>query len=404
MQSYYIGRQPIFDAGQRVIGYELLYRQHRDTVANVIDGDQATSQVIMNSFWEMGLDKVVGAQQAFVNVTRNFIVSDGLLPPPDGQLVLEILEDIVVDNDLVAAVRALKHKGYVIALDDFVYHHDLRPLVELADIVKIDVQGLEAGRIEEHAKILKQFPMKLLAEKVETPEVFDHCRALGFDYFQGYFLCRPRVLHGRRLPANRVNAMRMMAKLQNPEVDVKGLEEIISQDVAMSYKLLRYINSAAFALTKQVDSIRHAIVYLGEKEIRRWASLISLAGIDDKPDELITLSLIRAKMCELLASVQQEGSKDAAFIVGLFSTLDAIMDQPLEELLDALPLAPEITEALMHDTGPYAKLLRSALAYERGDWDQVDRAGANQDDISDSYLRSVDWADATVSTLRAGER
>lgn len=404
MQRYYIGRQPIFDARQSVIGYELLYRQHWDSEAHVIDGDQATSQVIMNSFWEMGLGKVVGLHRAFVNVTRNFIVSADLLPPPSDQLVLEILEDIVVDRDVVAAVRALKRKGYTIALDDFVYHRDLTPLLEMADIVKLDVRSLEAAEIEEQVATLKYYPVKLLAEKVETPEVFDHCRSLDFDFFQGYFLCRPRVLQGSRLSANRINAMRMMAKLQSPDVDIQGLEEIISHDVTMSYKLLRYINSAAFALGRKIDSIRHAIVYLGQKEIRRWATVLAIAGIDDKPDELITVSLIRAKMCELLCIVKEKGNKDSAFIVGLFSTLDAMMDQPLEEVLDTLPLAPEIMDALMRDKGPYAELLRDTLAYERGDWERVDETGADKVDISNSYLESVDWAESTMKALRPEDR
>ncbi|MCC6207450.1 MAG: HDOD domain-containing protein [Gammaproteobacteria bacterium] len=402
MQHYYIGRQPIFDVQQNVIGYELLYRrQEQTTQARVIDGDQATSQIFINSFLEMGLDKVVGKHQAFINVTRHFITNIDLLPPPSSQLVLEILEDIEIDNTIISAVRKLKQMGYIIALDDFIYHPDLKPLVNEANIVKLDVQALNDMELEEHVSILNKYPIKLLAEKIETPEMFDRCKGLSFDYFQGYFLCKPRVLTGRRMPANRVNTMRMMAELQNPAINIKELEALISQDPTMSYKLMRYINSAAFTLSKKVDSIHHAIVYLGEKEIKRWATLIALTGIDDKPDELITTSLIRSKMCELLAESCSSANKDSAFIVGLFSTLDAMMDRPLPEILGALPLSPEITEALISRKGPYAAILNSVIAYEHGEWDKLESTAISKETITEIYLNSLNWADTIMQGIKA---
>ncbi len=401
MQHYYIGRQPIFDARQSVIGYELMYRRQDQAHAKIIDGDQATSQIFINSFLEMGLDKVVGKHQAFINVTRNFITNTDLLPPPSAQLVLEILEDIKIDDAVIAAVLRLKRMGYIIALDDFIYHPDLKPLVSMANIIKLDVQALNHVELEEHVSILSEYPVKLLAEKIETPEMFDRCLELDFDYYQGYFLCKPRVLSGRRLPANRVNAMRMMAELQNPEIDIKELEALISQDPTMSYKLMRYINSAAFTLSKKVDSIHHAIVYLGGKEIKRWATLIALTGIDDKPDELITTSLIRSKMCELLSEDHPQLNKDSAFIVGLFSTLDAMMDQPLPELLGTLPLSPEITRALLDRQGPYAVILNSVIAYERGEWDKLECAALSREAITEIYLRSLSWSNTIMQEIKA---
>ncbi|MCC6302835.1 MAG: HDOD domain-containing protein [Gammaproteobacteria bacterium] len=384
-----------------MIGYELLYRRQDQAHAKIIDGDQATSQIFINSFLEMGLDKVVGKHQAFINVTRNFITNTDLLPPPSAQLVLEILEDIKIDDAVIAAVLRLKRMGYIIALDDFIYHPDLKPLVSMANIIKLDVQALNHVELEEHVSILSEYPVKLLAEKIETPEMFDRCLELDFDYYQGYFLCKPRVLSGRRLPANRVNAMRMMAELQNPEIDIKELEALISQDPTMSYKLMRYINSAAFTLSKKVDSIHHAIVYLGGKEIKRWATLIALTGIDDKPDELITTSLIRSKMCELLSEDHPQLNKDSAFIVGLFSTLDAMMDQPLPELLGTLPLSPEITRALLDRQGPYAVILNSVIAYERGEWDKLECAALSREAITEIYLRSLSWSNTIMQEIKA---
>lgn len=395
VQDYYIGRQPIFNDRQQVVGYELLYRQRDGYWANVVDGDQATSHVIMHSFWELGMSKVVGDHKAFINVTKGFLLDKDLLPPPSPQLVLEILEDIMIDDAITAAVRDLKDRGYIIALDDFVYHEDLRPLVEMADIIKLDVQELGCERLEEHLHLLKQYPLKLLAEKVETPEMFEYCSSLGFDYYQGYFLCRPRILHGKRLPANRLNAMRMMAKLQSQELDIQGLEQLISHDPALSYRMLRYINSAAFSLRKNIQSIRHAIIYLGEKEIRRWATLIALAGIDDKPDALVNTSLIRARMCDLLTALDSPQQRDSAFVVGLFSTLDAMMDQPLDVVIEALPLSPDIVAALLHREGPYARVLEITLAYERGDWDTLERLTGSGNSVSTVYLEALGWAEET---------
>lgn len=400
MQTYYLGRQPIFDSAQNVIGYELLYRAQNQTHANVVDGDKATSQVILNSFMEMGLDKIVGNHLAFINITRNYITNIDMLPPPGSRLVLEILEDIKIDDVIIAAVRKLKQMGYVIALDDFIFHPDLEPLVREADIVKLDVQALNHVELEQHVSLLNKYPVKLLAEKIETPEMFDHCTELSFDYYQGYFLCKPRVLSGRRLPANRISTMRMMAELQRPEISIKELEKLIAQDPVKSYKLMRYINSAAFTRPNKLDSIHHAIVYLGEKEIKRWATLVALTGFDDKPEELITTALIRGKMCELLSPAYSQTNKDSAFIIGLFSTLDAMMDQPLQDALSSLPLNPDITEALTDRKGPYAAILSSVIAYERGEWDKLENADAGKDAIADIYLRSVEWADTSIREIK----
>lgn len=402
VHDYYIGRQPIFNKRQEVVGYELLYRQRDGSWANVVDGDQATSHVIMHSFWELGMSKVVGDHKAFINVTRGFLLNKDLLPPPSPQLVIEILEDIMIDDAVTAAVREIKDCGYIIALDDFVYHEDLQPLIEMADIIKLDVQELGCERIEEHLHLLKRYPLKLLAEKVETPEMFEHCSTLGFDYYQGYFLCRPRIIHGKRLPANRLNAMRLMAKLQAPELDIHGLEQLISHDPALSYRMLRYINSASFSLSKSIQSIRHAIIYLGEKEIRRWATLIALAGIDDKPDALVTTSLIRARMCDLLIAQEDSRQRDSAFVVGLFSTLDAMMDQPLNVVLESLPLSPDIVDALLRREGPYARVLDISLAYERGDWDTLEQlAGDDSSSIPSIYLEALSWAEETSRSVHS---
>lgn len=401
MPDYFLGRQPIFDAQLNVKAYELLYRGSEANSMSHVDDDAATSDVLLNSFLEMGLSKVVGEHQAFVNLTRRFIMDNSMLPPPSQQLVLEILENIEVDDDLVAAVQGLKNKGYIIALDDFVFHEHFRPLVELADIIKIDLRALGQAQVLDHLTALRPYTVKLLAEKVETPDEFEWCRQAGFDYFQGYFLSKPKVIKGQRMPANRMNTLRIMSQLQHPDVEVDDLEKIIAEDVTMSYRLLRYINSAAFSLRNKIESIRHAVVYLGMNEVKHWANMIALSLIDDKPSELMTVSLIRAKMCELFATRLDQGNAGTAFIIGMFSLLDAMMDAPMQELLESLPLADEITDALLRDSGPYSAILHNTVAYEFGDWDMIRCPELSESEISDIYLEAVDWANATMRSLQA---
>jgi len=401
MSEYFIGRQPIYDAGLNVTAYELLYRDSDSAHAPVFDGDHATSNVLINSFLEMGLSRVVGEHQAFINFTRSFLLNHDGLPPPSTQLVLEILEDVAVDQKLIDSIGDLRRRGYIIALDDFKYHEDLRPLVELANIIKIDLQAMSRDDVSTHLEILKKYPVQLLAEKIETPDEFDWCKSQGFHLFQGFFLSRPRILRGQRLPANRVNTMRIIAKLQDPDVDVKDLEKLVAEDVTMSYRLLRYINSAAFSLRKKIESIRHAIIYLGMREIKQWANMVALSTIDDKPGELMVTCLVRAKMCELFAAAQDKGNKGTAFVIGMFSLLDAMMDMPLDDLLESLPLADEITDALLKRTGPYAKILKNTLAYERGDWEAIDCPELSESAIADLYMQALEWANLTVKTLHS---
>lgn len=394
MHDFHLGRQPIFDARSNVVGYELLFRQRRGGGREtLISGDQATSRVIMHSFWELGLRRVVGNYRAFINVTRGFLLDPELLPPPGPQLVLEILEDVTADDEVTRAVRRLRARGYTIALDDFVYRPDLEPLVELADIVKLDVQQLGPDRLAAHAARLRRHPLQLLAEKIETPEEYERCTQLGFDYYQGYFLCRPHLVRGRRMPASRINALRLVASLQEEPLDLGELAALISRDMALGYRLLRYINSAALAPNRPIRSIRHAIVYLGEAEMRRWAMLLALAGIDDKPVALMTTALVRARMCERIIAITGGRGQESAFMVGLFSALDAMMDQPLANILGALPLPRDVLGALLKGTGPYADALDIALAHERGDWAMLESFGNIADLASRIYLEALEWSE-----------
>jgi len=399
MPETFIGRQPIYDRRLKVFGYELLYRGSETNAAGRVNGEQATSQVILNTFMDIGLEHIVGPHPAFINMTRDFLLGENPLPFPAHQVVLEILEDVHIDESLIQAVRALARAGYIIALDDFIFDESKRALVELAHIIKIDLLALDRATLQEHVTMLRGPKVKLLAEKVETQEDFEHCRELGFDYFQGYFFCRPKVIKGQRVPANRLATLQLLAKLQDPNAQVSELEDIITHDVTLSYRLLRLINSAHYALPKRVESLRQAVVYLGSRTIKMWASLLALSNIDDKPGELLTTSMVRARLCELLAAAARLPCPDTFFTVGLFSALDAILDTSMEQVLQMLPLSEEIRGALLHCEGVTGAALGCALAYERGDWEAVTFQDLSEQTIKDSYLEAIAWADGVRREL-----
>ncbi len=402
MPNLYIGRQPIYNRKLEVVAYELLYRDDDHNRARVVDGDAASSQVIINAFLEIGLEHLVGKHQAFINLTRGFLLDKAFMQLPKEQMVLEVLEDIALDAEMLTALKRLSQEGYTIALDDFVFHEAARPALEIANIIKIDVLALSVDAIQEHVTLLKNYNLKLLAEKVETHEMLEHCQAWGFDYFQGYFLSRPKIVQGRRMPAMRLTALRTLGVLQNPSLSLAKLEEVVAQDVTLSYKLLRYINSAAVSLPRKVDSIHQALVIAGTDCIRMWATLMALSNVDDKPHSLMATALTRAKMSELLAKAMGLKDLQTFFTVGLFSTLDALMDQPLNEILEALPLSDEVKDALLQHKGLHGDVLNTVLSYEQNEEQkQIQRLDLTLDRIRDAYLGAIKWADETSGALLA---
>ncbi len=383
-----------------VFGYELLYRSSINNSAGAFNGDHATSLVVVNAFMEMGLDQVVGAHLAFINLTRSFLIGELPLPFPMDKVIIEALEDITIDAELIEGIRTLARQGFTIALDDCVYSDCLVKLLEYAQIVKLDIQALGVDKLREHVELFRRHPVKLVAEKIETQQEFDLCRELGFDYYQGYFLCLPRVLTSQRLPDNKLSILRLLSRLQDPNTQPSELEKIISQDLSLSYKLLRYINSAFFALPRKIESIQQALVYIGNRAIKTWVTLLVMRGIEDKPSALTNTALARAKMCEQLAIGADAGDPETYFTVGLFSVVDAMLDVSMERILNALPFADEVRNALLLQQGPLGAALSCAIAYERGDWNRVSFAGLAADIVSNAYLDSIAWADEISGSLR----
>lgn len=402
MHNIFIGRQAIYDKHLKVSAYELLSRsnsEYNQAFVGEHNANLATTLVILNALTEIGLQQLVGEHPAFINLTYDFLINEDAFPELQNQLVLEILEDVAVTDELVAAVKKLSDSGYMIALDDFIYHDKMLPLIEIADIIKIDILQLDEKGIRDHVKKLQQFNVRLLAEKVETPEEYELCKELGFDYYQGYFFCKPKIVEGHRAPENRITIINLLAKLQDPEVKIEELEALISQDLALSYRLLKYINSAAFAMRREIDSIHHAIVMLGFNTIRSLANLMLMSKFDDKPPELLVLAIIRARMCEELALHVNKKKKDTFFTAGLFSVIDALMDSTMEDVISQLPLSSDLNEALLEQKGIMGEALKCCIAFEHADWNNVQFQNLEEKTIQKAYFDAVIWSNEVTALI-----
>ena len=392
----YLARQPIFDDEQGIYGYELLFRDSKENRAHLGETEDtpatATSKVMLNTMMELDLTRLVGNKLAFFNLDRQFLLAGTDLPFSSEHIGIEIVEDVPVEEDTVEAISQLAMLGYTIALDNFSWREGIERFLEHADLVKIDILEHDVMAQIEIIKKLKKHDVAMIAKSVETRAQFEQCRRLGFKYFQGFFLCRPTTMTAKRLPESKMNVMRLVQKLQDPDVTPEELEAIIRNDVALHYRLLRTVNSAYYGLAVKIQSIQHAIVYLGIPAIRSWARLQVMAGVDDRPSELMRLALIRARMCELMTAQMPKTTQDAAFTAGLFSLLDALMDLPMQEVIALLPLEDDLVDALVRREGPYGRLLQTIVSYERGEWDDINEDLFPVKRLRRSYLEAVSWA------------
>src|SRR3954469_14441174 len=391
VSDVYVARQPIFDGQLDLWGYELLFRRANEHTAIVGDHDAATSTVVINAFREIGLENLVGDHAAWLNVSRDFVVSRLPLTLPPKRIVLELLENQQVDPELLASLTQLRNLGYTIALDDFTWDEEHAPLVEHVGIVKIDFLARTDERIAADVERLRRPGVMLLAEKVETRADYRRALDLGFDLAQGYFFCQPEIVSARGMAPNRLSVVQLVGALQDPEISMATIEELISRDIALSYRLLRYINSAFFGLRREVDSIGRAVALLGLENVKRWSTLTAFAGIDEKPQELVTTALVRARFCELAGRRFGQSSPEQCFTLGLFSVVDALMDTPMPELLRSIPFPEDMTHALVAGHGPKGELLEAAVACERGN--------APADDLALFHTEALAWATGASDEL-----
>ena len=396
MESF-IARQPIFDNQQKVYGYELLFRSSLDNVFRSSDPNQATSKVLTDSFSLFNMATLTGGKRGFINITRDILLKDYLLLIPKDQIVVEILETIAPDAEVIDACQRLKKAGYLLAMDDFVYADTYQPLVDLANFIKVDF--LQTGE-EERKALLERCGSKgirFLAEKVENLKTFDEAKNIGYSYFQGYFFSKPTIMAHKDIPKFKLHYLRILREIHRPEMNFSRLGEYIKQEVSLSYKLLRYINSAFFGLRNQITSIKQTLILLGEKEIKNWISLVALAGMgDDKPAELAIQAIIRAKFLQSLGPYAGLGRKtEDLFLLGLLSMIDAFLDRPMGEILREIPIDDDIKKAILGAESPFGNIYHFVQAYEKGDWDTVTRQrpqfGINEEALSRLYLAAVEW-------------
>jgi c-di-GMP-related signal transduction protein len=363
----YIARQPIFTVHKKLFAYELLYRGTESTPLHHVSGNRATTRLLSSSFLTEGIDVISAGKPCFINFTEDLILKNIPLSFPKSQIVIEVLEDVKPTKDVIKACRNFVREGYTLALDDFIYDRSFEPLIELAQIIKIDVRLTPLDTIFKTLRKLSRFQVKLLAEKVECIDEFEKANKLGFHYYQGYFFNKPEKIHIKELTAVKLNLLNLMAEVTKKSTTMEKLHKIISVDIAISYKLLRFLNSAYFYRLQKVKTVRHAIAYLGEKELRRFILLAIVSELaTNKPNELIRFSLVRAKFCELLAlSSRYKEIADEIFLMGLFSFIDTMLDSNMSNVMDKLPLQDKVKEALSQGTGPCAPFLHAVISYER---------------------------------------
>lgn len=392
-----LARQPIFDINQNVFAYELLYRSGAGNYYDCDDGDKATLEVITSSLLLIGFEKLTRGKKAFINFTKNLLEGEVATYLPKETAVIEILENIDPDAKTIQACRKLKEMGFVLALDDFLCNEKYKPLIDLVDFIKVDFLNTDLSSRKDIINTIGKHK-KFLAEKVETLEDYTQAREIGYTYFQGYFFSKPVIVRGKDIPTYKMNYFRLMRVINKPDFDLESVEKLIRNDVALSYKLLRFINSAVFYLKSEIRSIKHALTLLGRKGTIKWISLIALKMIgEDKPNELIITALCRATFCELIsAKVGFNDRSSDFFLLGMFSLIDAFLDQPLENILLDLPICEESKEALLGNDSPFKDPYELMIAYEKGDWERFhDLAGKlnlDEKEVADFYVSSLDMA------------
>jgi EAL and modified HD-GYP domain-containing signal transduction protein len=397
-----VARQAIYNAAKDVVAYELLYRRSQGaSQADVIDGRRATLEVMTSSVLEIGLDKLVGELPIQINYPDELLAANLVVPVPPSRVVIEVLETVRATPEVVAGINAMRSRGHQIALDDFSLKVSDAALLGVADTVKLDVSDYSHGDLERLVRVLKSRNLRLIAERIETVEDFDRCVRLGFDAFQGYFLQHPKVFSARPVQSSRLGTLRLVAILQSDDAAIGDVERLIAQDVSLSYRVLRCINSSYYGFSKRIDSIRQAVVILGFEKLTQLCALIALREVEDRPVSVFVDAMTRARMCEGLGALRGARDTSSLFITGLFSTLDSLTGIPMPDLLRELPLSEPVTRALTVQEGELGSVLKEAIAYERGIWTPSAFSGVAPEAMQSTYLDAVAWAEEAQALVAA---
>ncbi len=399
-QDIFLGRQPILDRDQRIVAYELLFRSGNTPGVTVTDDMQATASVIHHAFGEMGVQTVLGAQLGFINVSAEMLHSDLVELLPRTQVVLELLETIIVTDAVVERCRALKQLGFSLALDDFVFDESYRPLLALIDIVKVDILLHSREELQSAVSRLKQWPVKLLAEKVDSAEQAAYCHSLGFELFQGYYFARPAVLSAKRTDPTQM-ALTQLLGLVLRDAETQQIEQMFKQHPSLTYNLMRLVNSVASGVRHNITSVSQAIMVLGRRQLQRWLQLLlfTLQAGAPYPSPLLLLAATRGKMMELLAEKQLRNADfcDEAFMAGILSLIDSLIDKPLADIVGELGLSKRLTAVLLHREGEMGRLLQLVESVEHPDLGRtlslLAQSGAlSMPDLTAAEIAAMSWA------------
>ncbi|QZY56621.1 EAL and HDOD domain-containing protein [Crassaminicella profunda] len=405
----FVARQPIFNRNKDVIAYELLYRDsNKNFFNNTIGASKATSILIANSYFSIGIEKLIGKHKAFINFNKSLIERDIPMIFDKDTIVIEILEDVVPDKKFINTIKKLKEMGYTIALDDFTYDYAYDEIVELCDIIKVDfLQNTE----EDVYRIIQKWDnktRKFLAEKIENNEVLNYAKKIGYDYFQGYFFDKPVIIKGKRLKDNKIQYLRIMEELNKDDPSYDNIAKIIEYDINLTYKLLKLVNSK-FTLSHEIQSIKHALTLMGLKEIQVWITLIMIQDIKDmENNEILKTSLVRAKLGQRLAeSSIHKKRKNEAMLMGLISVIDILLEEPMEKILNKLPISNDIKNPLMGKESPLSDIYNLMINYEKASWEElcVDAKKIEIDikKLPDQYFKAVQWADELFEYMLAND-
>ncbi|WP_306518946.1 EAL and HDOD domain-containing protein [Rheinheimera sp.] len=402
---FYAARQPILDRDKNLYAYELLFRDGLENVFPDIDGDEATSRMIAGSQFNFGLDDFLGDKLGFINFTLDTLLKKFPSMLPKEQVVVEILETVQPGKRLLAEVQHLKELGYVIALDDYIHQPVWRHFYPHIDIIKIDFRNTTAEVIQEVLTATAPFPnIKLLAEKVETNEEFQSALKMGFSYFQGYFFSKPEMLQSKALSPAQMTLAELLYETSKSEMDLSKITSIFERDVNLSYKLLRYSNSAVFKRRSEIETIKQALVVLGQLELKKFLSVLFTAQVSsEKPAELMRLAMTRAKFAEGIAQIHRKTDTAKAFLTGMMSLMDAILDEPMTSVMSKLPLSKDIKDALIDNQGLLAEYLSLVKCYEQAHWQDANsaiaRLGLEAKSLPDAYHEAVQWANEQMRAL-----
>lgn len=395
----YVGRQAIFDRSLKTVAYELLYRNSDENRARFDDANQATAATIVNSFVELGLDTIAGGLPVWVNLPDEFLLGTYPLPLSPAHTVIEVLENVSVTPALLVELHELRHKGFQIALDDFLLTEATRPLIPVASYVKVDVLGVTRATVEAQFAELRRFGVPLLAEKISTREEYDYLFALGFDLFQGHFFDLPTITRGKRMPHDRTRLLQILSRLYDPEIRIDSIEALINTDVGLATRLIRLASSAAFSRGATIGTVGQAVTRLGAQQVAAIVLLIVTAGFNDKPFELTRRALIRARMCELLARNSKLPAPEL-FTAGLLSMVDSILDQPLDDVLRGLAISPVVRNALLGARdAPGARVVDSAIHQDRGEFDALATTDVPAALLRATWCDAVTWANELIRLL-----